>query len=111
MKALFQLLGAVAAVAAAGLGAAVLAKKLGKECPIKVTVGGAEDAENAEKGRETADKATAAYEAGVPAGKAHAKATRKPAEADPAEAAEDAAESDAPAADEPDQPPQDKEAE
>ena len=38
MRALFQLLGAVTAVAAAGLGVAVLAKKLGKEFPIKVTV-------------------------------------------------------------------------
>lgn len=111
MKALFQPLGAVAAVAAAGLGAAVLAKKLGKECPIKVTVDVAEDAENAEKDKETADKTTAAYEAGVAAGKAHAEAIRKAAEAEAAEAAEDAAESDAPAADELDQPPQDKEAE
>ena len=85
MKALFQLLGAVAAVAAAGLGAAVLAKKLGKECPITVTVDGAEDAENAEKDKETADKTTAAYEAGVAAGKAHAEAIRKAAEAEAAE--------------------------
>ena len=58
MRALFQLLGAVTAVAAAGLGVAVLAKKLGKEFPIKVTVDVAEDAE---QDKETADKTAAAY--------------------------------------------------
>ena len=52
MRALFQLLGAVTAVAAAGLGVAVLAKKLGKEFPVKVTVNVAEDAE---QDKETAD--------------------------------------------------------
>ena len=57
MRALFQLLGAVTAVAAAGLGVAVLAKKLGKEFPIKVTVDVAEDAE---QDKETADKTAAA---------------------------------------------------
>ena len=74
MRALFQLLGAVTAVAAAGLGVAVLAKKLGKEFPIKVTVDVAEDAE---QDKETADKTAAAYEAGVAAGKAHAEAIDK----------------------------------
>ena len=57
MRALFQLLGAVTAVAAAGLGVAVLAKKLGKASPTKVAGDGAEDAD---KARETADKPAAA---------------------------------------------------
>ena len=78
MRAIFQLLGAVTAVAAAGLGVAVLAKKLGKEFPVKVTVDVAEDAEQDE---EAADKTAAAYEAGVAAGKAHAEAIQKAAEA------------------------------
>ena len=73
------------AVAAAGLGVAVLAKKLGKEFPVKVTVNVAEDAE---QDKETADKTAAAYEAGVAAGKAHAEAMEKAAEAEAADAAE-----------------------
>ena len=79
MRALFQLLGAVTAVAAAGLGVAVLAKKRGKEFPIKVTVDVAEDAD---QDRETPDKTAPAYEAGVAAGKAHAEAIDKAAQAE-----------------------------
>ena len=56
MRALFQLLGAVTAVAAAGLGVAVLAKKLGKEFPVKVTVNVAEDAPAAGEAGEEEDK-------------------------------------------------------
>ena len=63
MRVLLQLLGAAAAVAVAGVGAAVLAKKMGKKCPIQVTVDLAEDAET---DKETADKTTAAYEARRP---------------------------------------------
>ncbi len=74
MRVLLQLLGAVAAVAAAGVGAAVLAKKLGKQFPIEVTV---DTAERAETDKAAADKTAAAYEAGVAAGKAHAEALEK----------------------------------
>ena len=88
MRAIFQLLGAVTAVAAAGLGVAVLAKKLGKEFPVKVTV---DVAETAGQDEEAADKAAAAYEAGVAAGKAHAEAIQKAAEAEAADAADEAA--------------------
>ena len=62
MRVLFQLLGAAAAVAVAGISAAVLAKKMGKKSPVQVTVDLAEDAET---DQETADKTAAAYEAGV----------------------------------------------
>ena len=58
MRAIFQLLGAVTAVAAAGLGVAVLAKKLGKEFPVKVTVDVAEDAEQ-DDGRGAPDEGDA----------------------------------------------------
>ena len=100
MRALFQLLGAVTAVAAAGLGVAVLAKKLGKEFPIKVTV---DVAEGAEQDKETADKTAAAYEAGVAAGKAHAEAIDKAAQAEADAEAEEAEEAPAPETAEPEE--------
>ena len=84
MRVLFQLLGAAAAVAVAGVSAVVLAKKAGKKSPVQVTVDLAEDAET---DKETAAKTAAAYEAGVAAGKAHAEAIKKAAEAEAAEAA------------------------
>ena len=52
MKAVFQLLGAAAAVAAAGVGVAALTKKLGKKCPVEVAV---DLPEEAEQDKDTAD--------------------------------------------------------
>ena len=100
MRALFQLLGAVTAVAAAGLGVAVLAKKLGKEFPIKVTVDVAEDAE---QDKETADKTAAAYEAGVAACNALAESIDQVAQAHTDAEAEEAEEAPAPETAEPEE--------